>query len=50
MLVLTGAVDLHYLIRSMKTFNPLAMIASTAIVIKRYLRVTNSFGWAGACW
>jgi hypothetical protein len=37
MLALTGAVDLHYLIRSMKTFNPLDMITSTAIVIKRYL-------------
>jgi hypothetical protein len=52
MLVRTGAVDLHYLTRSMNTFNPLAMITSAAIVIKRYLRVMTSFAeffWMARC-
>jgi hypothetical protein len=42
MFVLTGAVDLHCLISSMKTSNPFAMITSTSSVIQCYLCVTSS--------
>jgi hypothetical protein len=49
MFVGTGTVDLHHVIRSMKAFNSLAMVTSTTIVIKRYMRGTSSFaelsGW-----
>jgi hypothetical protein len=49
MLVGTVSVYSHYLIRSMKAFNSLAMVTSTTIVIKSYMRGTSSFkelsGW-----